>query len=395
MSVYIIGTAHTKFGKLDGKSIYDLINEAGKSVFEDSPVEPRDVGGIWLANFNAPVLNNQNHLAPLVLDVSNDLRFKPATSVENACASGMTAIKQAINALNAGEIDVAFVIGVEKMTGLDTKGVTFALAQAAHWEAEGSKGMTFPGLFAEFAKGYMKKYNISLERLREAFAKVASKNHKNALHNPLAHLPKDISYEQILNLPAEKNPIIADPLRVYDCSLVTDGAAAIILTNKKEIANKYNCLVEIASIKHVSDFLRIDQKKNYTLEGAKIAIQGAFKEANVTLNDLDFAEVHDCFTIAEILIYEAMGLSKNGEGYKVIDDGTVLPDGRLPINLSGGLKAKGHPVGATGVSMAVVATRQLMGKPIGLGVKNARIGLTFNLGGSAATNIAAIFKRID
>lgn len=395
MSVYIIGTAHTKFGKLDGKSIYDLINEAGKSVFEDSPVEPRDVGGIWLANFNAPVLNNQNHLAPLVLDVSNDLRFKPATSVENACASGMTAIIQAINALNAGEIDVAFVIGVEKMTGLDTKGVTFALAQAAHWEAEGSKGMTFPGLFAEFAKGYMKKYNISLERLREAFAKVASKNHKNALHNPLAHLPKDISYEQILNLPAEKNPIIADPLRVYDCSLVTDGAAAIILTNKKEIANKYNCLVEIASIKHVSDFLRIDQKKNYTLEGAKIAIQGAFKEANVTLNDLDFAEVHDCFTIAEILIYEAMGLSKNGEGYKVIDDGTVLPDGRLPINLSGGLKAKGHPVGATGVSMAVVATRQLMGKPIGLSVKNARIGLTFNLGGSAATNIAAIFKRID
>ena len=395
MSVYVVGTAHTKFGKLDGKSIYDLINEAGKSVFENSPVEPKDIGGIWLANFNAPVLNNQNHLAPLVLDISSELRFKPATSVENACASGMTAVKQAVNALNAGEIDIALVIGVEKMTGLDTKGVTFALAQAAHWEAESSKGMTFPGLFAEFAKGYMKMYNISLESLRKAFAKVASKNHRNALHNQFAHLPKDISYEQILSLPEEKNPIIADPLRVYDCSLITDGAAAVILTNKKEIAKKYGPLVEIASIKHVSDYLRIDQKKNYTLEGAKIAIHDAFKEAKITLDDLDFAEVHDCFTIAEILIYEAMGLAKDGEGYKVVDEGTVLPEGKLPVNLSGGLKAKGHPVGATGVSMAVLATNQLIGKPIGLSAKNAKIGLTFNLGGSAATNIAAVFKRVD
>jgi acetyl-CoA C-acetyltransferase len=393
--IYVIGTSHTKFGKLDGKSIYDLIYDAGKSVFDESPVEPKDVGGIWIANFNAPVLNNQNHLAPLALDISPDLRFKPATSVENACASGMTAIKQAVNALKAGEIDIALVIGVEKMTSLDTKGVTFALAQSAHWEAEVSKGMTFPGLFAEFAKGYMKKYNIPLARLREAFAKVSSKNHRNALHNPFAHLPKDISYEQILNLPEEKNPIVADPLRVYDCSLISDGAAAIILTNKKDIAKKYGSLIEISSIKHVSDYLRVDQKKNYTLEGAKIAIQEAFKEAKISLNDLDFAEVHDCFTIAEILIYEAMGLASDGEGYKVIDEGTVLPDGKLPINLSGGLKAKGHPVGATGVSMAVLATRQLLGKPIGLGVKNAKTGLTYNLGGSAATNIAAIFKRTD
>ena len=250
--IYVIGTAHTKFGKLDGKSIYDLIYDAGKSVFDESPVEPKDVGGIWIANFNAPVLNNQNHLAPLALDISPDLRFKPATSVENACASGMTAIKQAVNAIEAGEIDIALVIGVEKMTSLDTKCVTFALAQAAHWEAEGSKGMTFPGLFAEFAKGYMEKYNIPLARLREAFAKVAS-------NNLFAHLPKDISYEQILNLPEEKNPIVADPLRVYDCSLISDGAAAIILTNKKDIAKKYGSLIQISSIKHVSDYLRARQ----------------------------------------------------------------------------------------------------------------------------------------
>jgi acetyl-CoA C-acetyltransferase len=395
MNIYIAGTAHTKFGKLDGKSIYDLIYEAGKAVFEESPIEPKDIDGIWLSNFNAPVLNSQNHLAPLVLDISPDLRFKPAVSVENACASGMTAINQAINALKAGEASCALVIGVEKMTSLDTKGVTFALAQAAHWEAEGSKGMTFPGLFAEFAKGYMKKYGISLERLREAFAKVASKNHRNALHNPLAHLPKDISYEQILNLPEEKNPIVADPLRVYDCSLITDGAAAIILTNKKEVAKKYGPLVEIASIKHVSDYLRIDQKKNYTLEGAEIAINEALREAKVDINDISFAEVHDCFTIAEILIYEAMGLAKKGEGYKVIDNDTVHPNGKLPVNLSGGLKAKGHPVGATGVSMAVVTARQLMGKPIGLAVNNPKFGLIFNLGGSAATNVAAVFKRTN
>lgn len=395
MGIYVAGTSHSKFGKLEDKSIYDLICEAGKGALEDSGVEAKDIGGIWVGNFNAPVLNSQNHLGPIALDIHKDFRFKPATSVENACASGMSAILQAINAIRAGYVDFALVIGAEKMTSLDTKGVTYALAQASHWELEGSKGMTFPGLFAEFAKGYMNKYNINLDRLRVAFAKIASKNHKNALHNPLAQLPRDLSYEDILNLPENKNPIVADPLRVYDCSLISDGAAAVVLTNKKEAAKKNGCTIEIAGIKHVSDYLSMKNRENYSLPGAKIAIESVLKETNLTIDDIDFAEIHDCFTIAEIMLYEAMGLAKPGEGYLLIDEDTVFPGGKLPVNLSGGLKAKGHPVGATGVSMAVLATRQLMGDPIGLKDENAKVGLTFNLGGSGSTNIAAIFKRID
>ncbi|MGC9183808.1 thiolase C-terminal domain-containing protein, partial [Caldisphaera sp.] len=250
-------------------------------------------------------------------------------------------------------------------------------------------------LFAEYAKGYQAHFGFSNEQLRQMFAKVSSKNHKNALLNPLAQMLLDISYEDILNMPDSKNPIIADPLRLFDCSLITDGAAAVVMTNIENARSIKHEIVEIAALESACDYLSLSKRPNYEFTAGKVAIKRAYEKAKITLNDIDFAEVHDCFTIAEILAYEALGITSDKEGYKALEEGIVYKDGKIPINLSGGLKAKGHPVGATGVSMAVIATRQLTGKALGFQLNNPKIGLTFNIGGSAASNFATVFKRIS
>ena len=392
MSVSIIGTSHTEFGRLD-KSIYDLVEETGRKALEDSKVDAEKIGGIWLGNFSGGGFNDQEHLAPYALNIDPDLRFTPATRVENACASGSAAIREAKNALEAGEVDYALVIGAEKMTSLDTKGVTKVLAMASYWEEEGANGMTFPGLFAEYAKGYKKRYDFEEDELREILAKIAAKNHQNALENPLAQMPWDCDYQEILDLPDDKNPLIAPPLRLYDCSLITDGAAALVLTRTDEAKKVSDNSVEIAALAQTSDYLALDKRSNSEFVAGKKAIQKAYKEANITVDDLDFAEVHDCFTIAELLAYEALGLAEDGKGGEILGEGIVEVGGRTPVNASGGLKAKGHPVGATGVSMAVLAARQLMGNAIGHQIKGAKTGITFNIGGSAASNYALVFKK--
>lgn len=392
MSVSIIGTSHTEFGRLD-KSIYDLVEETGRKALEDSKVDAEKIGGIWLGNFSGGGFNDQEHLAPYALNIDPDLRFTPATRVENACASGSAAIREAKNALEAGEVDYALVIGAEKMTSLDTKGVTKVLAMASYWEEEGANGMTFPGLFAEYAKGYKKRYDFKEDELREILAKIAAKNHQNALENPLAQMPWDCDYQEILDLPDDKNPLIAPPLRLYDCSLITDGAAALVLTRTDEAKKVSDNSVEIAALAQTSDYLALDKRSNSEFVAGKKAIQKAYKEANITVNDLDFAEVHDCFTIAEVLAYEALGLAEDGKGGEILGEGIVEVGGKTPVNASGGLKAKGHPVGATGVSMAVLAARQLMGKAIGHQIEGAKTGMTFNIGGSAASNYALVFKK--
>jgi acetyl-CoA C-acetyltransferase len=394
VSISIIGTYHSKVGRLDD-NIYDMLTKAGKGAIEDSGIEAKDIGGIWIGNYSGGGFNNQEHLAPYTMNIDPDLRFIPATRVENACASGSAAIDCAKNAIEAGKIDYALVIGIEKMTTLDTKGVMKTLAMASYWPEEGAKGMTFPGLFAEYAKGYKKRYGFSDEELRVMFAKVAAKNHSNAVFNPLAHMPWACTYEDILNKTEDnKNPIIADPLRLFDCSLVSDGAAAVVLTNTERAKLLKDEVVEISALAQTTDYLAISKRSNSELVAGKKAIEKAYKMAGITINDLDFAEVHDCFTIAEILAYEAIGLAGDGEGWKLLDDGTVEAGGKLPVNLSGGLKAKGHPVGATGVSMAVLATRQLLNNAIGKQAKDPEIGLTFNIGGSAASNYALVFKRL-
>ncbi|BBB32602.1 acetyl-CoA C-acetyltransferase [Thermotomaculum hydrothermale] len=394
MSVVVIGTGHTKFGKLKEKTLYDLIVDAGKEAIEDSRIEPKDIGAIFVASYDSGGFNNQGHLGPIALEIHPDLRFKPTTRLESACASGSAAILMAMNAIEAGMVDYALVIGVEKMTSLPTSGVTKVLATGSHWPTEGEKGMTFPGLFAEYAKGYMAHHGYSLDELRVSLAKISAKNHKNALENPLAQLPLDITYEDILNTPDEKNPIIAEPLRLYDCSLISDGAAAMVIARKDKAEKIKENLIEIAAMECATDYLPMSKRPNYEFTAGKVAVKKAYEKAGITVDDLDFAEVHDCFTIAELLAYEALGITKDGEGYKALEEGIVYKDGKLPVNLSGGLKAKGHPVGATGVSMGVIATRQLLGNAIGHQLKDPKIGITFNIGGSAASNYVGIYKRV-
>lgn len=393
MAVNVIGTYHSKVGRLEG-DVYELLIEAGKGALQDAGVAAKDIDGIWVGNFSGGGFNSQEHLGPCVVDIDVDLRFKPATRVENACASGSAAIAAASNAIKAGEAELALVIGVEKMTSLDTRGVTKVLAMASHWPTEGEQGMTFPGLFAEYAKGYQKRHSISADELRTILAKVTAKNHNNALANPLAQMPWKCTYEDILNRPAEKNPMIAEPLRLFDCSLVSDGSAAVVLASKEKAKELRKNFVEISALVHTTDYLPISKRSNSEFVAGKKAISRAYEMAGITVNDLDFAEIHDCFTIAEILAYEAMRIKPDGRGAEALEEGIVEVTGKLPVNASGGLKAKGHPVGATGVSMAVLATRQLLGNAIGHQIKDAEIGLTFNIGGSAASNYALVFKRM-
>ena len=289
MTVSIIGTAHSKVGRLD-KDIYQLIEEIGKEVLKDAEVEAGEIGGIWLANYSGGGFNNQEHLAPYTMNIDQDLRFTPATRVENACASGSAAVREAKNALEAGEVDYALVIGAEKMTSLDTKGVTKVLAMASHWKTEGVNGMTFPGLFAEYAKGYQAKYGFEDDELRETLAKIAAKNHRNALENPLAQMPWDTDYQEILDMPDKKNPMIAPPLRLYDCSLISDAAAALVMTKTENVKKLNKDYVEIASLVQTSDYLAMDKRAKYEFTAGKKAIKAAYEEANISVDNLDFAE---------------------------------------------------------------------------------------------------------
>ncbi len=394
MSVSIIGTGHTEFGNLD-KDLYELLEESGKKALADTEIAPADIDGIWVANYSAGSFNNQEHLGPYGLEIHEDLRFTPATRVENACASGSAAIDAARNALLSGSADYALIVGVEKMNSLDTKGAMKALSKASYWPDEGAEGMTFPGLFAEFARGYGKKYGYDQEEMEEILARISAKNHRNAEENELAQMPWNCSHQDILDLEEDKNPVIADPLRLYDCSLITDGAAALVLTRSEIAKEKGFEGVEITAFSHTTDYLELNKRSNYEFTAGKIAVENAFEQAGISIEDLDFAEVHDCFTIAELIIYETLGLTEDGKGAEAIRNGWTEADGRLPVNLSGGLKAKGHPVGATGVSMAVLAARQLLGEPIGLALDNPEVGMSFNIGGSAASNYALVYQPLN
>ncbi|MBZ4664345.1 MAG: Propanoyl-CoA C-acyltransferase [Caloramator sp.] len=395
MAVSMIGFYHSKVGKLENETIYSLLVEAGRRAIEDSGLEPKDIDAIYIGNYSGGGFNKQEHIAPFAVEIHPDLRFKPCTRVENACASGSTAIEQAMLAIESGRIKNALVIGVEKMTSLKTAGVTEVLAMASYYPEEGGKGYSFPALYAEYAKGYMARYGYSKEELWDMLSYITVKAHKNAMANPLAQMHVEYEREYVRTI-QEKNPLIADPLKLSDCSLVSDGAAAVVLTTTERALAMKDKVVEIKSLAHTSDYLSIVEGKrpNYKLEAAQAAIQRALRDANMTINDINVAEVHDCFTITELLIYEAMGLAEEGRGFEAIKNGDVYVGGRLPVNPSGGLKAKGHPVGATGVSMHVLIAKQLLGEAIGLQVENAKAGLTLNIGGSGATNIASVLVRI-
>ena len=415
--VSIIGAYNTGFGSFvkknketgeitDLKTIDELTIEAAQGAIKDSGIDAADIDGIWVGSCAPGLFANQEHMGALAVEAAPEaLRFKPATRCEDACASSSVALYDAIYAVESGRFRIALVIGVEKMNLLGTKGVTHALATCSHWASEGAHGMTFPGLFAEYAKGYMKHYGISTEKLERMLATVSALGYVNGVENPLAHFGKDgpadrmqlFTADAIMNLPENKNPIIAEPLKLHDCSLVTDGAAALVITSTENASAISDRVVEIAGIGHSTERLPIKVRSNmYEMIAGKSAKERAFSEAGIKIADVDLAEVHDCFTINQLLCTEALGLSDDGRaGYDYLE-GRFTKDDRCPVNLSGGLKSKGHPVGATGASMHALIYKQLVGEPIGSSPTKGRpeIGVTLNVGGSSATNCVSVLKRL-
>ena len=418
--VSIIGAYNTKFGAFvkknketgeitDLKSMYALMIEAGKGAIEDSGLEPKDIDAVWIGSCSPSLFTNQEHLAPLASEIDPEgLKYKPMTRVEGACASSSVAIYDGIYAIESGRFRNVLVVGIEKMNLLDTKDTTHALSCSSYWPEEGAKGMTFPGLFAEYAKGYQAYYKISDTELRKMFTTVAALCYRNGVKNPLAHfgpgsVPEKYNLftsEAILNLPDEgkgSNFMVAPPLRLHDCSLISDGAAAVVLTSTENAKSLKDKVVEIAGIGHAEERMPLSQKPNmHELVGAKHAVNLAYEEAGVKPNNLDLVEVHDCFTINQMLCTEAIGLSEDGKsGYDYLE-GKFEQDQDCPVNLSGGLKAKGHPVGATGASMHALIYKQLIGDPIGVApAKQPEVGALLNVGGSAATNCASVLRRIN
>lgn len=383
--VSIVAAGHSRFGRLDGATLEDLIVQVTRQCLVDAAIEATEIDALFLGHFNSGMVSD-GFAASLLLQADPNLRFKPATRCENACASGSAAIQAGINAILGGNAELVLVVGAEKMTSNSTAEVTRALAGAGYQHNGAEAGLSFPQLFGLATQQYQERYHCPLSSM----AAIAAKNHANAMANPLAQMHRIMDFERC-NTVSQSNPNVAKPLRLTDCSLISDGAAAILLASPRR-ARLFRREVRLRSMTQVNDFLPIARRDVLAFEGPQRAIHSALREAQVTLADLSFAEVHDCFTIAELLIYEAMGLAPRGEGHRALDDGTVRAGGRLPVNLSGGLKAKGHPVGATGVSMHALAFRQLIGDPIGLGAANPEFGLVFNMGGMAVANYAAVLQ---
>jgi acetyl-CoA C-acetyltransferase len=378
---------------------------AGRGALRDAGIEAQEVSGVWLGACSPALFCNQEHLAPAAVEVDPEaLRFKPMTRVEGACASSSVALYSAAYAVASGRFATALVIGVEKMSVLDTAGVTHALACSSYWPEEGGRGMTFAGLFAEYAKGYRARYGLSDELLRRMLATVAALCYRNGVENPLAHFgpgsPPDrkrlFDAEAILALPEDKNPIIAPPLRLHDCSLISDGAAAVVLTSTERARALKDRVVELAGLAHTEERLPIGVRPNmHELMAAKRARELAFQEVGISTGDMDLAEVHDCFTINQLLCTEALGLSADGRAGHDYMEGRFTRADRCPVNLSGGLKAKGHPVGATGASLHALVYKQLTGEPIGVPcLREPEVGVVLNVGGSAVTNCLTVLRRL-
>ena len=387
MSGCIVGWAHSKFGKHEGVDVETVIVDVATEALVDSGVAPRDVDEIYIGHFNGGFVT-QDFPASLVLQTHKDLRFKPATRVENACATGTAAIHQGLNAIAAKRARIILCVGVEKMTELAGAAIGDVLTKASYHKEEGGEHGSFVDIFARIAETYFQKYGDQ----SDALAQIAAKNHANGAINPLAHFQKDLGYDFCRN-ESEKNPLISGPLKRSDCSPVTDGAAAIILADT-ETAMTMEKAVMFRATSHVNDFLPMSKRDVTQFEGAAEAWRQVYDRAKVDVHDLDLAEIHDCFTIAELLIYEAMGLAKRGRGADVIANEISTKSGKLPVNPSGGLKSKGHPIGATGVSMHVMAAMQTRGDAGPLQIDGAEIAGVFNMGGSGVANYASILEAV-
>ena len=387
MSSCITGWAHTKFGVNKDQSSENMIAEVVEQAINHAEISPKDIDAIYVGTFNNGFQKQDFHGAlPAVSQI--DLRYVPAMRVENACATGSAAIHTAMNAIEAKRAKTTLVVGVEKMTDTSSEKVGDILLGASYRPEEGETKGGFTGVFATIANAYFQKYGDKSDVL----AKIAAKNHENGSVNPLAHMQKNLGFD-FCNSVSEKNPYVAEPLRRTDCSMVSDGAAALIIQDI-DLALSAKRAIAFRARRHVNDILPLSKRERTEFEGARQAWSYALQDAKINLDDLSFVETHDCFTIAELIEYEAMGLTKLGEGYKAIEEGWVQKNGRLPINPSGGLKSKGHPVGATGVSQHVMSAMQLTGEADDMQVKDAKLAGIFNMGGASVANYVSILERI-
>ena len=387
MSSCITGWAHNKFGVNKDQSSENMIAEVVEQAINHAEISPKDIDAIYVGTFNNGFQKHDFHGAlPAVSQI--DLRYVPAMRVENACATGSAAIHTAMNAIEAKRAKTTLVVGVEKMTDTSSEKVGDILLGASYRPEEGETKGGFTGVFATIANAYFQKYGDKSDVL----AKIAAKNHENGSVNPLAHMQKNLGFD-FCNSVSEKNPYVAEPLRRTDCSMVSDGAAALIIQDI-DLALSAKRAIAFRARRHVNDILPLSKRERTEFEGARQAWSYALQDAKINLDDLSFVETHDCFTIAELIEYEAMGLTKLGEGYKAIEEGWVQKNGRLPINPSGGLKSKGHPVGATGVSQHVMSAMQLTGEADDMQVKDAKLAGIFNMGGASVANYVSILERI-
>jgi acetyl-CoA C-acetyltransferase len=385
-SVSIIGAGCTRFGERWDDSLRDLVVETGIMALEDTSVSGEEIDGLYVGNMSGGRFVEQEHIGALISDCAGLSRLHvPSTRVEAACASGGLALRQAVLAVASGYSDVVIAAGVEKMTDVTGGVAADALAAAADREWECFFGATFPALYAMIARLHMHRFGTT----REELAAVAVKNHHNGCMNPISQYQMEITVDKVL-----RSPLVADPLRVLDCSPITDGAAAVVLA-PTEIAQKYSdAPIKILAAAQASDTLALHDRRDITtLDASVFAARKAFDQAGLEPGDIDLAEVHDAFTIGEIVAIEDLGFAEKGEGGRAAVEGLTAIGGEIPINTSGGLKACGHPVGATGIKQAYEMVLQLRGEAGKRQVEGAEVGLTHNVGGCGGTALVHIMSR--
>ena len=383
----IIGWAHSPFGKLEAEpDLESLIARVARAAIEDAGISPAEIDAGFVGIFGEG-FTPQGFPASLLLQSVPEMRFRPITRYENACATGSAAIHGARDFIAAGRGRFALVVGAEKMTATPGPKIGEILLTASYRKTESDIEGGFAGVFGRIAEAYFQRHGDQ----SDALAMIAAKNHKNGVDNPWAQMRKDFGFDFCRN-ESEKNPYVARPLKRTDCSLVSDGAAALVLADA-ETAKTMGKAVRFRAAVQVNEYLPIAARDIIRFDGARAAWQRAYEQAGVSVGDLSFVETHDCFTIAELIEYEAMGLAPEGKGGRAALEGWTAAGGRLPVNRSGGLKAKGHPIGATGVSMHVLAAMQLCGQAGAMQLPRADLAGVFNMGGAAVANYVSILER--